>query len=191
MYKKKYWMTLLELIMVIWILAIIVAIIVPNFSNSKTKSRDILRKSQVQEIWAAIVSYWMDHGWFPISSGTCISELSTELISWWYLKQIDTDPNNEMINTECDREFSICTWWYYNYVSNWSRFVLAAYMENIENWNYICLNPDTNCTNGADTNHLCHDLEILWSSWDLAQFLDGSYRLNDSNESHIYIYLYQ
>lgn len=186
-------MTLIEILMVVWILAILVGISVPRFSWSKEKSRDVLRISQINEIWAAIASYWIDHGWYPESTGTCISSL-TELVDEWYLSKIDPDPNNEKIWTYCDstnEDDNICPKGYYNYISNWSWFVLAAYMEESKNWNYVCLNEAEACHDKTtNRDHLCQDLKELWTDKDLSKFISSN-RLNDSLKSHIYVYLHQ
>jgi type II secretory pathway pseudopilin PulG len=193
MKSKKLWMTLIEILIVVGIIWVIAWIALPKVSNSKLESRDILRISQIQEIGAAITSYGIDHWGYPISTGTCISSL-TELVDEWYLSRIDPDPNNERIITYCDinqKQHNICPEWYYNYVSDGSWFVLAAYMEDNKNWNYICLNTETSCHDiTTDKDHLCQDLAALWSWWDLAEFLSSN-RLNDSLKSHIYVYLRQ
>lgn len=192
MKSKKLWITLIELLAVIAVLGIIAWIALPKVSNTKSESRDILRKTQLNEIWAAITSYGINHGGtYPISNGTCISSL-TELVDEWYLNSINPDPNGEIIHTVCKEgestEISICPEWYYNYISDGSRFVLAAYMENNKNWNYICLNSISTCTNNPDKTHLCQDLAELWSGWDLSKFLSNN-RLNDWLKSNIYVYL--
>ena len=201
MKSKKLWMTLIEILAVVGIIWILAWITLPKVSNSKLESRDILRISQIQEIWAAITSYGIDHGWYPISTGACISKL-TELVDEWYLSKIDPDPNNEKIITSCSTEavkiLNICKDWYYNYISDWSRFVLAAYMEDNKNWNYICLNQETSCHDKTtNRDHLCQDLAALWSWWDelwslwkLSDFTSNN-RLNDNLKSHIYVYLRQ
>ena len=200
MKSKKLWMTLIEILVVVSIIWILAWIALPKVSNSKLESRDILRISQIQEIWAAITSYGIDHGWYPISTGACISKL-TELVDEWYLSKIDPDPNDEIIWTYCEstnEEDNICPDWYYNYISDWSRFVLAAYMEDNKNWNYICLNQETSCHDKTtNKDHLCQDLAALWSWWDelwsrwkLSDFTSNN-RLNDNLKSHIYVYLRQ
>lgn len=190
----KLGMTLIEILMVVWILGILLWICIPKFSWSQGKSRDILRKSQINEIWSAIVSYWIDHGWYPISSGTCISSL-TGLVEEWYLTKIDPDPNNETITTYCgwdnNTQYNICSGSYYNYISNGERFVLAAYMESEWNWNYMCINSDNCLNNDTDKEHLCQDLAELWSGWDLSNFLSSNKLNNWLKYSHIYVYLHQ
>lgn len=190
MKSYKLGMTLIEILMVVWILGILVWICIPKFSWSREKSRDILRKSQINEIWAAISSYWIDHGWYPASTGTCISSL-TGLIEEWYLTKIDPDPNWEKIYTYCQSWIeNICPEWYYNYVSSGNRFLLAAYMEDDKNGNYRCsYTNNCNGTDDVDTEHLCQDLAELWSWWDLAKFLSAN-KLNDWIPSHIYVYLH-
>lgn len=195
MKSKKLWMTLIEILVVVAIIWILAWITIPKIGNSKLESRDILRISQIQEIWAAITSYGIDHGSYPISTGTCISSL-TELVDEWYLANISPDPNDEKIITYCDgadaiKKFNVCPKWEYNYISNWSRFVLAAYMEDNKNWNYICLNASTECHDQTtNKDHLCQDLAALWSSGDIAAFTSSN-RLNDNLKSHIYVYLRQ
>lgn len=192
MKSKKLWITLIELLAVVAILGIIAWIALPKVSGTREQSRDVLRKTQLNEIGSAITSYWADHGWYPISTGACISKL-TELVDEWYLSKIDPDPNNEKIITSCSTEavkiLNICKDWYYNYISDWSRFVLAAYMEDNKNWNYICLNQETSCHGmTTDKDHLCQDLAALWSWWDISAFTSNN-RLNDNLKSHIYVYL--
>lgn len=194
MKSKKLWLTLIELLAVVAVLGIIAWITLPKVSGTRTQSRDVLRKTQLNEIWAAITSYGINHGGrYPVSTGTCASSL-TELIEEWYLSKIDWDPNREIITTYCDgadaiKKFNVCPNWEYNYISNWSRFVLAAYMEDNKNWNYICLNASTECHDQTtNKDHLCQDLAELWSWFDLPKFLSNN-RLNDWLKSHIYVYL--
>jgi len=201
MKAKKNWITLIELLAVVAILGIIAWIALPKVSGTREQSRDVLRKTQLNEIGSAITSYWADHGWYPISTGACISKL-TELVDEGYLSKINPDPNWERIITYCGGEWAavkqhnICPEWYYNYVSDWSRFVLAAYMEDNKNWNYICLNQENSCHDKTtNRDHLCQDLASLWSWWDelwsrwkLSDFISNN-RLNDNLKSHIYVYL--
>lgn len=130
------------------------------------------------------------NGEFPPSTWTCITSLKKELVDWWYLSNIAPDPNGEKIFTYCDTAWNqACPDPAYNYVSNGKRFVIAAYMENEENWNYICTNS-TKCTQNIDETHLCEDLAELWSWMDLNKFIWIN-KYSEWYNSHIYAYIFK
>lgn len=186
---KKKWMTLIELLMVIAILWILINISIPYFFGTREKARDISRRTQVQEIASALISYKVKNWEFPRSTWSCISDLKEKLVDWWYLSNIAPDPNGEKIFTYCNTAWNqACPDPAYNYVSNGERFVIVAYMENESNWNYICTNS-TKCTQNIDETHLCEDLAELWSWMDLNNFIWIN-KYSEWYNSHIYAYIF-
>lgn len=188
---KKRWMTLIELLMVVAILWILINISVPYFFGTREKARDISRQTQVQEIASALISYKLKNWSFPKSTWSCITSLKEELVNWWYLSNIASDPNGEKIFTYCDNSesYQACPDPAYNYVSNGKRFVIAAYMENEENWNFLCI-ISQDCTQSINEDHLCQDLAELWSWNDLDKFI-GVNKYSEWIKSHIYAYIFR
>jgi len=145
--KKKLWMTLIELLVVITILWILIAVLVPKIGNTQSKTRDITRQTQVQELSAALMSYKLDFGEFPIITGEHVSNWITEpnqyrwdisllnesLKAWWYIAKIYKDPGD--ISLSHEENFYYSSSWYYIYVSDGKSFMIITPVENEKNWN--------------------------------------------------------
>lgn len=69
-YKKSArGFTLTELLVVMFIIGILSSIIIVGLSNSKAKSRDATRKSDLKRLQLALQMYYTDNGRYPIVSG--------------------------------------------------------------------------------------------------------------------------
>lgn len=67
-FKEISGLTFVELIIIITILAILSALITPNFINSLKKGRDARRKSDLNQIQKALEMYYEDNNTYPLTS---------------------------------------------------------------------------------------------------------------------------
>jgi prepilin-type N-terminal cleavage/methylation domain-containing protein len=70
MQKKSLGFTLIELLVVIGIIAIILALVMPNFMGMRQRARDVKRKTELGEIKTALRLYYNDYQNYPGGSGT-------------------------------------------------------------------------------------------------------------------------
>ena len=145
----KYWMTLIELLIVITILWILIAVLVPKIGSTQAKTRDITRQTQVQELASALISYKLDFWEFPIITGEfqswhsnvtsktpyrwSVSLLNDTLKVWWYISKIPKDPSNFSIKYEKEEGWQYHKYennGYYVYISDGKSFMIIAPMEN-------------------------------------------------------------
>ena len=68
--RKNYGFTLLELLVVIGIIAIILALAVPNFMGARQRARDSRDKSEMNELKNALRMYYNDNQAYPTGDGT-------------------------------------------------------------------------------------------------------------------------
>lgn len=91
---KKRWFTLVEMICVIAIMWIVISLTTINVRNSQATARDIVRKTDLQLIANALISYNEDYWHFPTSiydgQTWSISAALNLITSWW---EFDTDCN--------------------------------------------------------------------------------------------------
>ncbi len=80
--KKGF--TLIEILIVMTLIGILVAIIIPNYSNSTKKAREAVLKENLFQIRDAINKFYMDKRKYPASLD--------ELVSSKYLSRIPMDP---------------------------------------------------------------------------------------------------
>ena len=64
--NKRDGFTILELLVVIAIIGIISAVILSVLSDSRVKSRDSARKTQIQEVLKALELYYTENGAYPL-----------------------------------------------------------------------------------------------------------------------------
>jgi general secretion pathway protein G len=63
--KKRLGFTLIELLVAIAIMAVIMAIAVPNFLGARERARDTKLKSEMQQLKSALLMYYNDHQTYP------------------------------------------------------------------------------------------------------------------------------
>jgi prepilin-type N-terminal cleavage/methylation domain-containing protein len=84
--------TLIEMLWVLAIIAILLSISTIAIRHSQAKARDVVRKSDLQMIADALISYGNDHGHFPSSiydnwqQAIQISQALNMISDWWYYK---------------------------------------------------------------------------------------------------------
>ncbi len=72
--KNKKGFTLIELLIAVAIMALLLAIVLPSFSNSRKKSRDLIRKGDLKSLEQASELYYAEHNYtFPSN----LSDLSS------------------------------------------------------------------------------------------------------------------
>lgn len=87
-WKKNKWFTFVEILWVLMIIAILLSISVVSFRHSQAKARDVVRKSDLQMIADALISYGNDHWHFPSSiydnwKVFTISQALNMVSEWW------------------------------------------------------------------------------------------------------------
>lgn len=98
--------TLIELLVVIVIIGILSTLLIVNFSSSRSRARDVRRKSDLNQIKTAVRLYYNDFQQYPANSGTLIRGCGTNgtsNCSWGgefsagteiYMKSLPQDPVN-------------------------------------------------------------------------------------------------
>lgn len=74
---KNKGFTLIELMVVISIIAIISAISVTSYQNIRQKTRDSVRKGDLQKISLALEGYFQKNGRYVLGSGNCDTDTTT------------------------------------------------------------------------------------------------------------------
>jgi len=90
-HRKNRAFTLIEMLGVLAIVALLLSISTISFRHSQAKARDVVRKTDLQMIADALISYANDHGHFPSSiydnwQGLTISQALNSITSWWIYK---------------------------------------------------------------------------------------------------------
>lgn len=114
--------TLIELIVVISIIGILSSLLVANFMNVRYKTRDGVRKKDLEQIRLALETYRIDAGEYPvniypISSSNCSGSDSLQLGSTIYMESIPCDPGDKTLKYDYSR-------------SSILRYELSACLEN-------------------------------------------------------------
>lgn len=93
--RRQAGFTLIELIVVITIIGILSTVLVANFMQVRYKTRDSVRKSDLEQIRLALETYRVDMGEYPTSlyASGCTSSLSNSS-GTVYMAQIPCDPRD-------------------------------------------------------------------------------------------------
>jgi len=94
--QHKRGFTLLELLVSITIIAVLTAIGIVSYSSVNKRSRDVKRKSDLEQIRSALEMYRSDNGAYPnIGSGFLNAQgLDTDLVDSGYMPQVPGDPSS-------------------------------------------------------------------------------------------------
>lgn len=93
--------TLMEILVSISIIAVLVAIGIVSYSSINQRSRDARRKSDVEQLRAALELYRSENGYYPnVGSGAFvpISYLSATLVDEGYMPDLPNDPQDNVKN---------------------------------------------------------------------------------------------
>lgn len=87
-HRKNRAFTLIEMLGVLAIVALLLSISTISFRHSQAKARDVVRKTDLQMIADALISYANDHGHFPSSiydnwQALTISQALNMVADWW------------------------------------------------------------------------------------------------------------
>lgn len=102
-YAHQRGFTLMELMIVVVIIGILTSIIGGSFMQSKVKSRDAQRKSDLAQMERALESYYNDHGTYPPASndgkvlGTPWGGVFQDTAPTTYMNQLPNDPKQPNI----------------------------------------------------------------------------------------------
>lgn len=110
---KKLGFTLIELLIVISIIAIMVALILPNLAGARERAKDSRRKTDLNSLQQALRLYYNDHQAFPVGNISALSALSPT-----YMSAIPVDPSSTATNVP------------YNYTSTGNTYILYTTLEN-------------------------------------------------------------
>jgi general secretion pathway protein G len=134
--KKAF--TLIELLVVSTIIAVLIAVGAVSYSSINKRSRDSKRKSDIEQIRAALEMYRADNGSYVSGSGEATAALNSLVTPGEYIPKIPVDPKNKEYNYRCTSPGPLC----YGYA-------LQAFLESSPD-------PDNNgstCTPGTDYNY--------------------------------------
>ncbi len=100
--RSREGFTLIEILVVTTVIAVITALIVVTFSETRMKSRDAARKADFQQMKTVIELYINDNGGFPplslgCAGGVCTSNLGANWIPGLvptYISGVPVDPVN-------------------------------------------------------------------------------------------------
>ncbi len=84
--------TLIEMMIVVAIIAILVAILVPNFIRARAQAQTAACEANLKEIATVLELYQTDHQQYPSGNSTPVTISDTDLSA--YLKQNPVDPVN-------------------------------------------------------------------------------------------------
>jgi type II secretion system protein G len=85
--------TLIEMMIVVAIIAILVAILVPNFMRARAQAQTAACEANLKEIATALELYQTDHEQYPDTSGAT-NATATDPSLGQYLRQTPVDPVN-------------------------------------------------------------------------------------------------
>ncbi len=90
--------TLIEMMIVVAIIAILVAILVPNFIRARAQAQTAACEANLKEIATILELYQTDHQQYPSGTNTAVTTADVDLAP--YLKQNPVDPVNPSGNYE-------------------------------------------------------------------------------------------
>ncbi len=108
MKKNKKGFTLVEIIVVVFIIGVITSFVVVSFSNPRQKSRDIKRISDITQLQMALNSYYQFEGTYPESlvAGQSLVGSSTEIVFIQNIPQNPAYPDEDCVFDEYHYSYS-------------------------------------------------------------------------------------
>ena len=162
-FKKGF--TLVEMLIVVVIIGILSAALLPRLQGAQSSARDAARRSDLNQLGSAILSYYNNRGEYPWTGedGKCIpaKDISADLMSVVELSSLPTDPNkNNTIKFESEE------WWLFSWCTeiwSWQYGYLVAEKNTIPKWWYILIAR-------SETEWGSNFLSTIQASWDLMNF---------------------
>jgi prepilin-type N-terminal cleavage/methylation domain-containing protein len=161
---KKRWFTLIEMLIVIVIIGILAWALIPRIGSARDKANDTAREANVRSLATAMVSYGMDHNWYPkegtdiTATGTVFKVGHTTYVlddTWTWLSAYSIPTNNfdwQPVSTDK---------YYYRQVENSNHFVIYAVLSAWTGWEWW------NCdTSKVSLTGLTYDELNKMTTWD-------------------------
>lgn len=108
------------MLIIIVIIGILAAALIPRLSSARGRANDVARKADLAQVAAALVSYQIDHGKFPVcpwSATACtLNQISGDLIKAG-MSGIPTDPNTTRVVSPGINGLNNPTSWQYAYLT--------------------------------------------------------------------------
>ena len=100
-FKKAF--TLVEMLIVVVIIGILSSALLPRLQGAQAAARDAARKSDLSQLWSAILQYYNNRGEYPDGSWTSasnwnmidVSNIWDRLVKVVELSAVPTDPNRK------------------------------------------------------------------------------------------------
>ncbi len=190
--QKLKWFTLIEMLIVIVIIWILAAAIFPKLWWAQARARDTARKSNLQQLATALVSYQIDHSQY-IPWAHTIADIKSKLVTAW-LDNVPIDPNPDRHNSWIEWLSTLSWQFLYTSIKKYwidnNAFVIMAASET-EWWSnrVVDWNNSIWTTNYDDFDEivLCKDFQV----WDTTHYVSGwtcTYNKNDDALRYIYKY---
>lgn len=132
---KQHGFTFIEILVSVTIIAVLLAIGVASYASVNRNARDAKRKSDLEQIRAALEQYRADNGSYPATGW----QLSTSGSSWLtglvptYMDAVPVDPKNTGAGPTTNPYGYVYAYWSTNYCNNNSpgtEFILVANLES-------------------------------------------------------------
>ncbi len=126
--NKRNAFTLIEIMIALLIIGIISSVLIPNYSNIQTQSKENAVKSVCHTLQVALEAYNLSTGTYPTSGSLSITELSTTLQTTKSLSQTPKNPFTGQTYTTTDSAGKIT----YTYDTTTQSYTLHGFGQNNE-----------------------------------------------------------
>ena len=160
-FKKGF--TLVEMLIVVVIIGILSAALLPRLQGAQSSARDAARRSDLNQLGSAILSYYNNRGEYPWTwnDGKCIpaKNISADLMSVVELSSLPTDPNK-------NNQISFTSEWLWSWsdtIGSGQYGYLVVTKNTIPQGWYVLIAR-------TETEWWSNYLSTITSSWDLKDF---------------------